>query len=159
MTKGELAQRILKILGINTRTSEASPEEVEDMLLYIEDWMSANSAIGRRIGFYLATGVPDPDDEAGIPNWAVMGVTNSVAKMVAPYYGKPADPTIISNAAAGMQTISARTVEVQCVQYPRNMPRGTGNKTPYGPNYYRQEDRIRTFNDYLTDEGDEPITS
>lgn len=159
MTKGELAQRILKMLGVNTRFSEASPEEVADVLRYTEDWMTANSAIGRRIGWAESPDDdPDPDADTGIPNWAVMGVTGSVAAMCAPYFGKEASPSILRNAANGMRTITARTVEVQEVQYPGRMPKGN-HSNPYWNKYYNPADRIRTNNDFLSDEGDDPITS
>ncbi|MCK5886916.1 MAG: hypothetical protein KAG70_10540 [Alcanivorax sp.] len=159
MTKGQLAQKILMLLGVNTRFSEASPEEQQDVLGYMEDWMLSNSAVGKRIGYNQADGTLDPDDEAGIPDWAVMGVTYSVAQIVAPYFDKPVHPSITQTAALGMQTIAARTIEAQPVQYPHRFPRGHAQGSPYAPKYYHPADRIRTNNDFLTDAGDEPITS
>jgi len=159
MTKGDLAQKILKLLGVNTRFSEATPDEQQDVLGFMEDWMLSQNAVGKRIGYNQADGSVDPDDEAGIPDWAVMGVTYSVAEMVAPYFDKQVHPGIPRAAALGMQTIANRTVEVQPVQYPNRMPRGKAQGTPYAPKYYQPADRIITSNDFLTDEGDEPITS
>lgn len=158
MTKGELAQKILKLIGVNTRFSEASPEEVQDVLGYMEDWMMAHNAVGKRIGYNQADGTANPDDEAGIPDWSVMGVTYSVAMIVAPYFDKPIHPGIPQAATIGMQTIANRTVEVQEVQYPSRMPRGHAQGAPYAPTYYHPSEWIRTNNDFLTDEGDEPIT-
>lgn len=158
MTKGQLAQKILKLIGVNTRFSEADPEEVQDVLGYMEDWMLSQDAVGKRIGYNQADGTVDPDDEAGIPDWSVMGVTYSVAMIVAPYFEKPIHPAIAQTAAMGMQAIANRTVEVQPVQYPHRFPRGHAQGTPYAPKYYHPADRIRTNNDFLTDEGDTPIT-
>lgn len=158
MTKGELAQRILKILGVNTRTSEASPEEVQDILEIAEDWLLSNNAIGRRLGYVQSGDVPDPEDESGLPSWSILGVSNSVAMAAASYFGKSINPSIQMNAASGMQTIMSKTVEVQEVQYPARMPRGH-TYSPWGPKYYDPTDRIITSNDYLSDEGDDPITS
>lgn len=159
MTKGELANRILKLLGVNTRFSEADPQEVQDTLEYLEDWMLANNAVGRRIGWIQSDGTPDPGQEAGIPDWATMGVTNSVALYVAPYFEKQPNPMIQRSAQLGMQTISNCTVEVQDVQYPRRMPRGQANGSPWDFKYYHPENRVVTKNDYLTDEGDDPVTT
>lgn len=159
MTKRDLANRILKLLGVNTRTSSASPEEIEDVLMYTEDWMLSNNAIGRRIGWVHSNGEPDPDQDAGIPDWSVMGVANSMAIYIAPYFEKVANPQIMLNAAQGMQTIAAMTVEVQPVQYPNRFPRGQANQAPVGPRYYHPENRIVTGGDFLTDEGDDPISS
>lgn len=159
MTKGELAGKILRLIGVNTRFSEADPEEVQDVLGYIEDWMMARNAIGQRIGFNQADGDPDPNQDAGIPDWSVMGVTNSVAMMIAPYFDKQIHPAIMQSAAVGMQTIATKTIEALPVQYPGRMPRGHAQSGPYGNHYYKPVDRIHTENDFLTDEGDEPITS
>lgn len=159
MTKGELAQKILKMLGINTRFSEADPDEVKDVIGYINDWMLSHNAVGQRIGWNQADGTPDPEDDAGIPDWSVMGVTNSVAIMIAPYFDKQVHPAMSRSAAIGMQTITNRTVEVQPVQYPERMPRGHAQSNPFGNQYYHPSNRIRTNNDFLTDEGDDPITS
>lgn len=160
MTKGELADRILKLLGVNTRMSEANPTEVSDTLIYMEDWALANNAVGRRLGWVQAadTSNPDPSEDAGIPDWSVMGVTNSMAVYMAPYFDKQLSPAIIRNATIGMQIIVNRTVEVQPVQYPRRMPRGSSGH-PFGPKYFQHTDRIVTHQDYLTDEGDDPITT
>ena len=161
MTKGDLANRILKLLGVNTRLSEADPTEVADTLIYLEDWMLANDAVGRRIGWIQAadTSNPDPAEDAGIPDWAVMGVTNSAALYMAPYFEKQPNPLLQKHAALGMQTITNKTVEIQTVQYPGRFPRGHANDNTYGPKYYHPENRIVTHQDYLTDEGDEPITT
>ena len=159
MTKGELAQRILKLMGVNTRFSDASPEEIEDVLNYTEDWMLSENAIGRRLGWNQADGAPDPEDDSGLPDWAVLGVTGSVAAIVCSYFDKQVTQGIMLAKNSGMNTINARTIEVQEVQYPRNFPRGQGNTSPWGPKYWHYGDRIQTFNDFLTDEGDDPITA
>jgi hypothetical protein len=160
MTKGDLANRILKLIGVNTRTSSASSSEIQDTLINLEDWMLANNAVGRRIGWAQAadTSKPDPADDANIPDWSVMGVVNSMAIYIAPYFDKQVHPAIPVNARIGMQTITNRTVEIQPVQYPSRMPRGKA-AGPYGLKYYHPADRIVTHQDYLTDEGDDPITT
>jgi hypothetical protein len=158
MTKGDLANRILNLIGINTRFVEADPGEIQDTLKYMEDWILANNATGRRIGYIVSDGEPDASEDSGIPGWAVMGVTNSVAISVAPYFEKQVHPGISRNASMGMQTIANRTVEAEEVQYPSRFPRGQGNHTTHGRKYYHPEDRIITHNDFLSDENDTPVT-
>lgn len=161
MTKGELANRILKLLGVNTRYSEADPTEIQDTLINLEDWMLANNAVGKRLGWVQASDIsaPDPNEEAGIPDWANMGVVNSMALYMAPYFEKQPNPVIARMASEGMRTIINRTAEVQPVQYPSRFPRGQAQANPFGPQYYHPENRIVTSNDYLTDEGDDPVTT
>ena len=159
MTKAELASRILKAIGVNTRTSDADPIEVQDTLKMAEDWLLANNAVGRRLGYVVSDGEPDPTEETGIPDWAIMGVTYSVAEMACTYFEKQYTPSMARLAATGMRTIVNRTVEIQSVQYPSRFPRGQGNNTTYGPKYYHPENRVVTHQDYLTDEGDDPVTT
>ena len=159
MTKAELANRILTAIGVNARTSEADPVEVQDTLKMAEDWLLSNNAIGRRIGYVVSDGEPDPNEEAGLPDWAVLGVVYSVAEMACTYFEKQYTQSMMRLAAQGMQTISNRTVELQNVQYPRRFPRGMANGSPFTQKYYYPVDRIVTHNDYLTDEGDDPITT
>ena len=45
-----------------------------------------------------------------------MGVVNSMAIYLAPYFEKVASQEVVRNAAIGMQTIAAKTVEIQEVQ-------------------------------------------
>lgn len=159
-TKGKLASKIHKALGVNTRFVEASPEQVLDTLDTLNDWMMSNNAIGRRLGWVSNGDAPaDPKEESGIPDWSELGVTYSVAQLVAGYFEKPITPTIITGASNGMQTIVARTVANYRVPYPNRMPRGTGNNTLYGNKFYRQSDPIITFNDLLEDDSDSVITT
>ena len=151
MTKGELASRILKLIGVNTRFSEGSPEEVQDVLGYLEDYMLASNAIGRRLGYHQADGVPNPNEESGVPDWAVMGITNAMAIYVAPYFDKQVHPAIARNASQGMATIQSKTAQVLPVQYPSRFPRGSAQG---GAKYYQPSDRIQTSNDFLTDDGE-----
>lgn len=159
LTKGEVAQRILKLIGVNTRFSSASPEEIQDTLQYTEDWLLANNAIGRRLGYVQSSGIPKPEEESGLPDWSIMGVTNSIASYIAPYFDKQPHPDVAVNAAIGMQTIADETVDIATIQYPNRMPLGQGNRTTYGQHYYRKTDRIATDGDFLEDDGSEIITS
>lgn len=159
MTKNQLANQILTLLGINTRLSSAEPEEIEDTLRHTQDWILAQNAMGRRIGWVVNGDTPDPAEESGLPNWAIMGVVNSMAVYLAPYFGKVASQETVLNAGIGMQTITNMTVEVQPVQYPLIMPRGQVNSQPWGPDYYYPENRVVTGGDYLTDEGDDPVVT
>lgn len=161
ITKAKLADRIHKALGVNTRFTEATPEQVIDTLNTVNDWMNSENGIGNRLGWVEtpADEDPNPSEETGLPPWAVFGVTYKCAILVSIYFDKAPSQLVISSAANGMRTIEARTSSVLATRYPSTMPRGSGNKTPYGPNYYLYDDRIKTSNDFLQDEGGDPITS
>lgn len=159
LTKGEVGQKILRLIGVNTRFSEASPEEMQDVLGYMQDWLLANNAVGRRLGYNISSGSPDPAEDSGLPDWSIMGITNSVAEYVAPYFEKQIHPSIPVNAAIGMQTITDETIEIATIQYPNKMPLGQGNRTTYGQRYFKKQDRISTDGDFLSDEGGSIITT
>lgn len=146
-------------MGINTRTSSADPEEIEDTLNHVQDWMLSNNSVGRRIGWVVNGATVDPDEDAGIPDWAVMGVVNSMAVYLAPYFEKAIHPSWLTNAALGMQSIANNTVELQNSQYPAGFPRGQATTQPWGPKYYYPDNRVVTGGDYLTDEGDDPVVT
>ena len=154
--KSDLAQRILKLIGVNTRFVEAAPEQVIDVLKYVDDWMMANDGMGRRLGWPQDSD-PDPDDDTNLPDWAIMGVSNSVAIYVCPYFEKAIHPSLMTNAAIGMQTIADNTISNTTIQYPSRMALGQGNRTTYGQRYYRPEDRISTEGDFLEDDSDSII--
>jgi len=156
ITKVELANKILKILGLNSRFTDAAPEQVKDVIGYAQDWFLSQNAQGMRLGWVIGDNV---EDETGIPDWSIMGSTYSIAVMIAPYFDKNLAPSIHEMAAQGMQTITTQTIAFQRVQYPNRMPRGTGNQTTYTNKYYRQADRITTNGDFLEDEGGSIITS
>jgi hypothetical protein len=159
ITKGDLAGRILKIIGINTRFTEAEPEQVLDVVNYAQDWFLAQNAQGRRLGWVVAGGNPNLDAESGIPDWSILGSTYSIAIMIAPYFDKALSPAIQAVAADGMQVIVSNTVANETVQYPTRMPMGQGNRTTYTNRWFRQQDRITTGGDFLQDEGEDIITS
>lgn len=158
-TKGELAQRILRLIGVNTRFSEADPEEVQDVITYMEDWLASENGLGGQLGYNFASDDYDPTDDSGLPDWAVKGVTASVAIYVCPYFDKPIHPGIQRNARTGMQTIKANTTAVKTVQRPNTFPYGSGNNRLYSNKFYRKEDRIQTEADFLEDDGEDIITS
>ena len=159
ITKARLADRIHKALGINSRFTEADPSQVVDTLNSVNDWMNSNGGLGIRLGWVETPEDedPNPNEESGIPAWAVQGVVYSCAALVAPYFDKEPSQLILKYASDGMQTIMARTAYIQRVNYPSTMPLGTGNKSPYGPNYYRYCDPIQTSGDFLEDEGGDLI--
>jgi len=153
ITKGELANRILRLMGVNTRFVEAAPEQVIDTLKYVDDWMMANDGMGRRLG-WAQEDEPNPDTPTNLPNWAIMGVSNSMAVYMCPFFEKQIHPSLMINSAIGMQTISDNTISNTPIQFPNTMPLGQGNRTTYGQRYYTKDDRISTEGDFLLDDSD-----
>lgn len=157
-TKGKIAELAAKQLGITTRTSSATPEELQDIIDFMDTWAASQNAIGRRVG-YNFTG-NDPNTESGLPDWAEQGFWASVAVMMCPYFEKSATAELQAMARVGMATIYNETIAQQEVKYPNRMPVGTGSRwNTWGPRYYRSADRVETDGDWLQDEGGSVITT
>lgn len=157
-TKGQIAELAAKQLGISTRTKEASPEEIQDIVDFMESWAASTNAIGMRVGYTFEEN-PKSTTESGIPNWAERGFWSSIAVEMCPYFGRQATAEMIKAQRSGLQTITNETVMVKEYQYPERMPTGSGDPyRVYGQRYYRNADRIRTDGDFLEDEGGDTIT-
>lgn len=158
-TKGQLAEMAARALGVSTRTKSASPEEIQDIIHFMESWAAATNAVGKRVG-YSFEDEPSADTESGIPNWAEQGFWASTAVLMCPYYNKQSSAELIKAQMQGMQTITNETVMVKEYQYPDRMPVGSGDPYRiYGHRRFPKTDPIRTDGDFLEDEGGDTITS
>ena len=161
ITKAKLAERIHNVLGINTRFTEADPSQVIATLTTVDDWMNSKGGIGNRLGWVEndENGDVDPDEETGLPQWAIQGVVYNCALLVAAYFDKQPSQAITLGAMSGMQTIEAKTAYIERVSYPDGMPKGERNHDVFGNKYFHHCNPIQTGGDFLEDEGGDPIAS
>lgn len=129
MTKGELAQDALGMIGVNTRTSDANAEELQATIRTMDRFLRSQSARSIQLGYDYSS--QDPTTDSLLPAWAEQWVVASVAKLMCPFFGTNATPELMQAIAAGKLTIDQRTIQIPKVQAPRGMPLGTGY-APYG---------------------------
>lgn len=139
MLKSELVRQAYAQIRISGLTTVAVPEEITRALEELDQLMYRWYSIGRDVNYNFPAPSPDgalilsdPNDLLGIYPWAITGVTSVLAKNLVEYYGKPVPDPLARKARAGLNTIMVHTVKLPQQQYPRNMPRGSGNQIGVG---------------------------
>ena len=156
MKKGKLVDLAFKKIGINTRTQSATPEETEDALYYLEMMITQWNGNGIRLGYAIEE-EPQAETESNIPSWANEGVFLALAYRLTSHFEKPIPQTLVAEANAAMATIFAKTAQVNEIEYPARMPKGSGNYTVHRGKFYQPTDLIQTGGDFLADDGDDLV--
>ncbi|MGL5487881.1 MAG: packaged DNA stabilization gp4 family protein [Shewanella sp.] len=131
-TKGDIVRAALRKAAIasNATLTDVEPESMADGLFDLELMMSELDGNGIRVGFILAgDNPPQPDDNSGLPDWALAPVIANLCVYVLPDYVRDANPIIASRAAFGMQTLVKSTANITTpkYRYPNGWPMGSGN--------------------------------
>jgi hypothetical protein len=139
--KSELIRQAYAMIRISGLTSTQVPEETAIALQELDQMMSQWAAMGRDINynFPLPTTddsmvVSDPNDVSGLYDWSTGGVIAELAGRLVEYFGKDIPQPITKKSRFGINVIKQRTVQLNPQQYPRRMPRGSGNTRGY--NYF-----------------------
>ena len=128
-TKVQLAEDCFNELRINGITSVADNEDIKLFLGRLEDFMIT-------LPFdlnYNFEDVPNPNSLSGIPSFANLAVSLSMAVLIAPAYGKVPE-SLLRQATAAMSTLQNKLARPNRVAYPDRQPLGMGNRRTY-PNY------------------------
>lgn len=109
---------------------EATPEEVASAVRSLDALMSQWTIQGISINynFPAVLGTSDPDEESGIPDWAVLAAVNALSYEEAPGMGKTMTPEARGSLARGLTALRAATLNVPQMRLPRGTPSGAGNK-------------------------------
>lgn len=149
-TKRLLVDMAFDDLALAGYVFDLTPEEVTACVLRLDAMMATWDAKGIRIG-YQSTLDPkdaDPDQDAGIPDWANEAVYKNLAIRTAASFGKAVPPSLAvaaKDAFDSMQGLVAAN-NVPLMQYKGNLPIGAGwkrstiNRGPF----------VRAPQDYLT---------
>lgn len=150
ITKGSIALKALRKAGIASSTSltEPEPEAVQDALSDLEDLATQLDADGVRVGFMLADPEygPDPDDDSGLPDWAVKGFVGKLAESILIDNLRPVPQALLKYIAEGMRTIKAKTVYVPTLERRNDMPVGQGYKTSSTGRFYVEPSPVEDSN-------------
>lgn len=136
-TKGDLVLKALRKAGLysNATLTDAEPQSVEDSVQDLEDMMSMWQGKGIELGYQFADAdndvMPMPDDDSGIPAWAVEGVSLKLAiKVCIDNLRQPPDP-LLTAADEAYQAICIALTKVPPLGRRNDMPRGAGNRTAF----------------------------
>lgn len=127
--KSDLVRDALTKLGIVDYDYDIDPAEFRTGLIAMEVMIASWDARGIKFGYIIA---PTPEeakgeDDAGIPDIARKAIIYNLAIEMADSYGKTVSQTTAAGASSGMSDLLSAIQYIPSVQYPRNMPRGSGN--------------------------------
>lgn len=156
--KSDLVRDALTKLAIIDYDYDIDPAEFRTGLIAMEVMMASWDARGIKCGYIIA---PTPEmakaeDDAGIPDIARRAIAYSLAIDIAPTYGKAITQEVAAGASSGMTDLLAAIQYLPTVQYPRNMPRGSGNTLRFNRwnRFYRPQQTLDADNAGPIDTGD-----
>lgn len=129
-TKRELVAEAYGELALAGYTFDITPEEQQAALRRLDTMMATWEARGIRVGYAFPSGpgTSDLDTPSGLPDAAVETVYLNLAIRLAPGTGKQLQPSTLTNARAGYDTLLWAAAHPQQQQLPNTLPRGAGNK-------------------------------
>jgi hypothetical protein len=119
-----IADRALKLIMVQGESAPLEPEDYDDFIALLNDYMASLLADGLDLGYTAVTSI---DDEVTIPAGAVLGVVYNMAVLSIPSYGGVSTPELITGAEKGLRTIRKICVQIAATSYPSTLPTGNGN--------------------------------
>lgn len=159
--KSDLVRDALSKLAIINYDYDIDPEEFRTGLIAMEVMIASWDARGIKFGYIIS---PTPEqakgeDDAGIPDIARKAIVYNLAIELAPTYGKEISQAISVGASSGMTDLLSAVQYIPQVQYPRNMPRGSGNTLRFDrwSRFYRPQPTLDADNSGPIDTGDNGV--
>lgn len=132
-TVGDIIQRALKAILVEGADGGLQPDEYQDGLDALNDYMAALEVQGIQLGYSRACGL---SDTATIPNGAIRGVVANLAIELAPQFSGRVSAALIKQAAEGMIAMQSLGVNVGETTYPTTLPAGSGNYNHHDSNIF-----------------------
>jgi len=138
-TVAQVAKASLQRILVQASEADLEPDEYQDYLFALNNYMLALDAGGIALGF---TEVTDLGDDVTVPTGALRGIIANMAIEVAPDYSGVITPGLIEAASAGMEVMRKLGQIVVSSAYPSTLPVGSGNGVSVtdGSNFYPDEE-------------------
>lgn len=96
ITKGDIVDQALRMLGVYGLVIEPEPEDKDYCLYQLEMMITSWNGDGVNVGFILADNIANASmsEEAGIFDTSQLAVTSNLAKLVCSYFNKPIPPLV-----------------------------------------------------------------
>lgn len=129
-TKGDIVRKALRRIGVASRATltDVEPESMADALEDLEDMMAQWDADGIKIGYAFSSEPPNPDDQSGLDDWAINGVSLNLAVQISSDYMRPVSAQLAIDAFDSKKTIRKAIISVPSLDRRNDMPVGQGNK-------------------------------
>lgn len=111
-----------------TAAEQEQPVEAADMTIgirYLNRMIAAWDACNIKLGHTVIT---SPNDILTIPAGVIEAVVANLAIRLAPEYDVPVSPELAQEAASGMQVVRMVGKKVGKMNFPGNLPVGSGNE-------------------------------
>ncbi len=130
-TKGAIVDEALGELSLAGHTFDVSPEERQAALRRLEALMGTWSGKGVNIGYRFAVSPEsvDPDEDSGLPLFAVETTFLHLAERIAASYGKQLSATTRATARDGYDRLVVTSAMPRMQQIAGGIPLGAGHKT------------------------------
>lgn len=149
VTKGDIVARALRKIAVasNATLTNIEPESMADGLQDLDDMMAEWDGTGIRLGYKL-TSPQSPDDDSGIPDFAVRAVSLKLAIVISPDYIRPVMDEVAREADVAFENMLTAIIHIPQTPRRGDMSRGQGNKDifPRG-RFYQQQKQITVEND------------
>lgn len=131
-TKRQLVTEAFGELALAGYAFDVTPEEVQSALRRLEAMWGAWAGKGISVGYRFAASpdTVDPDEDSGLPMYAVETTFLNLAGRIASSYGKQPPLGLQSRASDGFDNlVTAAAFPSAQTQLPQGIPLGAGNKT------------------------------
>ena len=124
-TVEQVANASLKLILAQAADAPLEPDEYNDYIFALNNWMLAMDASGIHLGY---TAVDSLSDIVTVPDGALLGIIANVAIDVAPSYSGKVMPALVLSAKTGLGIMRKLGSRVIPSHFPSTLPIGTGNQ-------------------------------
>lgn len=124
-TVAQVAKASLQRILVQASEAELQPDEYQDFIFAMNNFMLALDADGVTLGY---TEVTDLGDDVTIPTGALRGLIANMAIEVAPDYNGVITPGLQIAAAEGLAVMRKLGQRTPTSRYPCTLPIGSGNE-------------------------------
>jgi hypothetical protein len=132
-TVAQVAKASLQRILVQKSEADLEPDEYQDYIFALNNWMLALEAEGVSLGF---TEVSDLGDVLTVPAGALRGIIANMAIEVAPDYGGNVTAALQQAAMDGMRVMRLIGQSVPTSNYPCTLPTGSGNYYAYADSHF-----------------------
>lgn len=135
----EIVNGALRKLGVNPSDSAITGQEMLDGIEVLNDMLIEWENSGIVLGF---APIADSADEVRVPRGTEDAVKSNLAGRLAPEYSKQITPTLAASISASTDNMLRLIQDAPDVDYPGNLPQGSGNEcydTNFGRRFYPKD--------------------
>lgn len=123
-TAAQVIKAALQRILVQAANAELAPDEYNDAMFAMNNFMLALDADGVKLGY---TEITNLGQTVTIPTGALRGLIANLAIEVSPDYGGDITPGLMQAATEGLKVMEKLGVEIAQTQYSSTLPRGSGN--------------------------------